>query len=308
MLLSAILKEIVPTAKEILPAADTAAIDKVTGVLTKFSGMSVEHIITTVSKGAVELVLRILAAILVYIIARWIIKRIVKVVTNILINRKIEVSLRGFLVSLTKFGLYIILIFSIIGILGINTTSFLALFASAGLAIGMALSGTLQNFAGGMMILFLEPYKVGHFIETQGYTGIVKEISLFNTLINTVDNKMIIIPNGQLATGIINNYSKETNRRVDWTFGIAYGDDYDKAKELIIKLLADDERIVREPHDVFVALHDLGDSSVNLTVRAWADNEHYWDLYFELNEKVYKEFPKAGISIPFPQMDIHISK
>ena len=201
----------------------------------------------------------------------------------------------------------IIVIISIVGILGVNTSSFIALFASAGLAIGMALSGTLQNFAGGLMVLFIKPFKVGDFIEAQGYSGSVKEISLFNTLINTIDNKTIIIPNGGLSTGIINNYSKEPVRRVDWTFGIAYGDNYDVAKETITEMLNKDTRVIKNP-DIFIALHSLGDSSVNIVVRAWVTSEEYWDLYFDINEKVYKTFPMVGLSIPFPQMDIHMSK
>ena len=187
------------------------------------------------------------------------------------------------------------MIIFIIGALGINTSSFIALFASAGVAIGMSLSGTLQNFAGGIMILVFKPYKVGDFIEAQGYMGIVKEIQIVNTIINTPDNKIIIIPNGGLSTGIINNYSKETIRRVDWTFGIAYGNDYDTAKATLLKLIENDSRILKEP-ETFIALHRLGDSSVNIVVRAWVKQENYWDVYFHMNELVYKDFPRNNLS------------
>ena len=220
-------------------------------------------------------------------------------------KRNVDLSLRTFSESFLKITLTITLFIVIIGILGINTSSFVALFASAGVAIGMALSGTLQNFAGGVMILLFKPYKVGDFIEAQGQTGTVKQIQIINTVLNTVDNKVIIIPNGGSSTGIINNYSKEGTRRVDWEFGSSYGNDYDRAKEVLLQLIAADERIFKTPAP-FIALHSLGDSSVNIVVRAWAKSEDYWPIFFDMNEKVYKVFPKNGLSIPFPQMDVHL--
>ena len=289
---------------------DSVHTDQIADIISTISNMSMQdtqEIISVVIKFILDMSARIVGAILVYLFARWIIKRIIKLMTTVFEHRSIDMSLRGFLLSLIKISLNIMVIASIVGILGINTSSFIALFASAGLAIGMALSGTLQNFAGGLMVLFLKPYKVGDFIEAQGYSGSVKEISLFNTLINTIDNKTIIIPNGGLSTGIINNFSKEDKRRVDWTFGIAYGDNYDVAKDTITKILNKDTRVLKSP-EVFVALHSLGDSSVNIVVRAWVDSEDYWDLYFDINEKIYKTFPMVGLNIPFPQMDIHISK
>ena len=173
------------------------------------------------------------------------------------------------------------------------------------LAIGMALSGTLQNFAGGVMILIFKPFHVGDFIEAQGQTGTVKEIQLFNTIINTPDNKTIMIPNGGISTGIINNYSKENRRRVEWTFGIGYGDDYDKAKATIAELLEQDDRILPEPAH-FIALSSLGDSSVNIVVRVWTSTDNFWSVFFDMNEKVYKRFAEVGLNIPFPQMDVHL--
>ncbi len=292
--------------KEIIPA-DTAAVDTLSKIVNVFSDMSMQDAISFVIKMVLDLSFRLVGAILIYFVAQWVIKRIVKLMVTVFERRNIDISLRGFLVSLIKISMNIIVIISIVGILGVNTSSFIALFASAGLAIGMALSGTLQNFAGGLMVLFIKPFKVGDFIEAQGYSGSVKEISLFNTLINTIDNKTIIIPNGGLSTGIINNYSKEPVRRVDWTFGIAYGDNYDVAKETITEMLNKDTRVIKNP-DIFIALHSLGDSSVNIVVRAWVTSEEYWDLYFDINEKVYKTFPMVGLSIPFPQMDIHMSK
>ena len=176
-----------------------------------------------------------------------------------------------------------------------------------GIAVGMALSGTLQNFAGGVMVLLFKPYKVGDYIEAQGQSGTVKEIQIFNTILNTPDNKTIIVPNGGLSTGIINNYSKEGKRRVDWTFGIGYGDDYDKAKEVLSRMLDEDTRVLKDPA-YFIALHSLGDSSVNIVVRAWVATSDYWSVYFDMNERVYKEFGKYGLNIPFPQMDVHVIK
>lgn len=286
--------------------ADSVSVDKVTNLTTQLSDMSLEEIVSMATKLAIDMAFRVVAAILIYWISQWIIKRIVRVMARLFEKRSIDVSLRGFLVSLMKITLNIFVIVIIVSVLGINTTSFIALFASAGLAIGMALSGTLQNFAGGIMILFIKPYKVGDFIEAQNYTGTVKEISLFNTLINTIDNKTIIIPNGSLSTGIINNFSAESLRRVDWTFGIAYGDNYDVAKTTISEMLKADERVLKTP-ETFIALHSLGDSSVNIIVRAWVETEDYWDLYFDINERVYKTFPTVGLSIPFPQMDLHIT-
>ncbi|MEG1635813.1 MAG: mechanosensitive ion channel, partial [Rikenellaceae bacterium] len=230
-----------------------------------------------------------------------------KIVRNILEKREIDVSLRSFILSFISITLTLLLIITIVTILGIDTTSFVALFASAGLAIGMALSGTLQNFAGGVLILFLKPFKVGDFIETQGQVGTVKDIHLFNIILNTPDNKTIVIPNGGISNGIINNYSREERRRVDWTFSIAYGDDYDTARELILSLLKADQRVFWDPQPL-VALGSLADSSVNLTVRAWVLTSDYWGVYFDMNEKVYKTFSTNGLNIPFPQLDVHMVK
>ena len=189
--------------------------------------------------------------------------------------------------------------------LGVEMTSFIAILGAAGLAVGMALSGTLQNFAGGVMLLIFKPFKVGDFIEAQGYAGVVKEIQIFNTIITTGDNKTIIIPNGGLSTSSMVNYSTMPTRRVDWTFGIGYGDDVDKAKEVLKKLLSEDARILKDP-EPFIAVSELADSSVNFVVRAWVNGADYWGVFFDMNEKVYKTFDKEGLNIPYPQMDVHI--
>jgi len=251
--------------------------------------------------------IKILISLLILFIGHWVIKLLKHIVKNALERHKVEISLALFLNNLCSILLNFILIIAIISVLGVDTSSLVALLASAGLAIGMALSGTLQNFAGGVMIMLFKPFKVGDFIEAQGQLGTVKEIQIFNTIILTTDNKTVYLPNGGLATGIMTNYSKEGTRRVDWVFSIAYGDDYDKAKALIIKLFNEDERILKEPA-VFVELTKLNSSSVDLVARAWVKSENYWDVFFSMNEKVYKNFPKEGLNIPFPQMDVHVKE
>lgn len=251
---------------------------------------------------------RLAIAILVFIAGKFVIRYLHRWVKKLLIKRDAEASLTSFILSLVKITLYFILIITVVGIIGIETSSFLALFASAGVAIGLALSGTLQNFAGGVLILLLKPYKVGDFIEVQGFTGTVKEIQIFNTVINTTDNKAIIIPNGGLSTSSINNYSLETRRRIDWTIGIAYGTDFEHARKVILDILAQEPKLEKEPIPPVVLLNELGDSSVNLTVRAWASTSEYWDIFFRMNELFYKVLPEKGIQFPFPQIDVHLDK
>lgn len=255
----------------------------------------------------VSFAINLAIAIAIFYIGRWIINKLYRLVHNIFIKRNIDASLSTFVLSMIRIVLYFILIVTVIGILGIETSSFLALFASAGVAIGMALSGTLQNFAGGVLILLLKPYKIGDYIEAQGYSGTVKEIQIFHTIINTPDNKSIIIPNGGLSTGSVNNYSRESFRRVDWVVGISYGDSVDTAREKILAILASDSRTItdepaREPK---VVVNELADSSVNLKVSAWVASADYWGLYHTINERIYNELPEAGINFPFPQLQIH---
>ena len=257
----------------------------------------------------VSFAINLAIAIAIFYIGRWIINKLYRLVHNIFIKRNIDASLSTFVLSMIRIVLYFILIVTVIGILGIETSSFLALFASAGVAIGMALSGTLQNFAGGVLILLLKPYKIGDYIEAQGYSGTVKEIQIFHTIINTPDNKSIIIPNGGLSTGSVNNYSRESFRRVDWVVGISYGDSEDTAREKILAILASDSRTItdepaREPK---VVVNELADSSVNLKVSAWVASADYWGLYHTINERIYNELPEAGINFPFPQLQIHNS-
>lgn len=234
---------------QLMPGTDRALADEMEKgkeAIDALKGLSFDDAITKIANSIVDFSFKLLIAILVFYVGKLIIRKIYKATRSVMLRRKVDPSLTTFVLSLIKMVLYFILIITIIGILGLETSSFLALFASAGVAIGMALSGTLQNFAGGVLILLLKPYKVGDYIETQGYTGTVKEIQIFHTVINTVDNKAIIIPNGGLSTGSINNYSLEDYRRVDWTIGLAYGTDYAAAKAAILEMVTADRRVVEK--------------------------------------------------------------
>ena len=269
------------------------------------STMSLDTLVNKLIDLSVSFGSKLLVALLVFFIGRWIVKKLNRLVINILTKRHVEASLATFTKSLVSITLNFTLVIIIISVLGIETSSFIALFASAGVAVGMALSGTLQNFAGGVMILLFKPFKVGDYIEAQGQSGTVKEIQIFNTIITTTDNKVIIIPNGGLSTGIMMNYSKESQRRVDWVFGIGYGDSYEHAKTVIARLLDNDPRVLKDPN-YFIALTALNSSSVDIVVRAWVKAENYWGVFFDMNEKVYKTFAEENLNIPFPQMDVRL--
>ncbi len=250
---------------------------------------------------------QLLIAIAILIIGLFLAKRITKLFAKLLSKKEFDESLRLFLTSLVSVSLKILVIITALTKLGVEMTSFVALLAAAGLAIGMAFSGTLSNFAGGVMILIFRPYKVGDFLEAQGEIGTVKEIGIFNTILLTLDNKTVIIPNGPMSNGNMTNYTMQKERRVDFTVGIAYGDDYDTAKATLMKFVAEDEKILKNP-ETFIGLVELADSSVNLTLRVWCKTEDYWDVYFKMNERIYKEFGSAGLNIPFPQMDVHVNQ
>jgi len=269
--------------------------------------MNTEQILNQLSQIGVEYGPKLLGAIAVLIIGGWIIKAMTRSVGKMMDKSKMDDSLKPFLKGLVGILLKVLLIISVLGMLGIQMTSFIAILGAAGLAVGLALSGTLQNFAGGVIILIFKPFKIGDLIEAQGYLGIVKEIQIFNTILTSLDNKTIIIPNGGLSTSSLTNYSTEEERRVDWTIGIAYGDDVDKARAVIKRLCDQDSRILKNP-EVFIQVSELADSSVNFAVRAWVKAPDYWGVFFELNENVYKTFSQEGLNIPFPQMDVHVHK
>lgn len=248
---------------------------------------------------------KLLLALLTLIVGLWLIGKLNKGLNKLFKARDFEQTLQTFLSSLVGLTLKALLLISVISMVGVQMTSFIAILGAAGLAVGMALSGTMQNFAGGVMLLIFKPIKVGDYIEAQGHAGTVKEIQIFNTILNTPDKKTIIIPNGGLSTGSMINYSTEPVRRLDWTFGISYNDSIDKAREIIMEILNAEERIHQDPAP-FVGLVNLGDNSVDLVTRVWVDAANYWPLFFEINEKVKKAFDAKGISIPFPQRDVHI--
>ena len=267
--------------------------------------MNTEQIIAQINELVLNYGPKLLAAIAVWIIGSWIVKALGRSFGRMLEKRDTDPSLQPFLKSLVGTLLKVLLIISVLSMLGVEMTSFIAVLGAAALAVGMALSGTLQNFAGGVMILLFKPFKVEDVVEAQGFLGKVHEIQIFNTILKTPDNKTIIIPNGPLATSAMTNFSTEAQRRVDWTFGIGYGDDVDQAKAVIKELCDQDSRILKDP-ELFIAVSELADSSVNFAVRAWVNADDYWDVYFEMNEKIYKTFDSRGLNIPFPQMDVHV--
>ena len=370
----------------VAPAQIPDSIPSVKQEVAMLKSMPLDDLLDKFISSVTTFAINLAIAIVVFYAGKFVIKKLYNLLSVILHRRNVDRSLTTFVLSMVKMLLFFILIVTVIGILGIETSSFIALFASAGVAIGMALSGTLQNFAGGVLILLLKPYKVGDYIEAQGFAGTVKEIQIFHTIITTYDNKAIIIPNGGLSTGSVNNWSREDYRRVDWSVGISYGDNVEDARKCILELLEADPRVVkryieedrlqrageqerrrraamgegdnmadeRRPRQQnaesipvpelpwyrrmfmsrkkkaeqkesdrvirlrrrvprverrpVVMVDQLADSAVVLKVRAWTRTEFYWDVYYQVNEQIYNELPKAGISFPFPQMDVHLSR
>ncbi len=265
------------------------------------------QLIDKLLEGALVVGLKIIAALVIYYIGRWIVRRVMKFMDKIYDKKSVEKSLRSFLSGVVKVLLYVVIVLIIIQVLGINTTSLVAMLASAGLAIGMALSGTLQNFAGGVMILLLRPYRIGDYIDAQGEEGTVSKIGLFSTEIITVDNRIIYIPNSTISTSVIDNYSTSEMRRVDWTVSVEYGTDPEKVRKVLVDMLKSDSRVAADPAPV-VFLVNLADSSVDFSARAWCKNEDYWGLKFDIQERIYVELPKNDINFPFPQLDVNLKK
>lgn len=262
---------------------------------------------TDVNQFLVKIGTNIIICVLILFIGFWLAKVLSKGIKRVLRKSKTDEGLVTFTSSFISMVLKVLVVVTAITQLGIQMTSFIALLGAAGLAIGMAFSGTLSNFAGGVMILVLKPFKVGDLVLTQGEQGIVKEIQIFNTYLHTTDNKVIILPNGPVANGNITNFTKADNRRVDWVFGISYGDEYETARKLIERFIKEDKRILVDPES-FIGLSLLADSSVNITVRAWVLTDDYFPVFFDMNERVYKEFEKEGLHFPFPQLDVHLMK
>lgn len=248
---------------------------------------------------------KVIGAIIFLIIGLWVVKRIVKGSTKLMNKRSLDASLIPFLGTLIDIILKAMLIISVAGILGIQTTSFVAVLGAAGLAVGLALQGTLANFAGGVLILIFKPYRVGDLVEAQGEKGTVKEIQIFVTILLTPENKTVIIPNGAISNGNITNYTKEGVIRVDTTFGISYNSDIKKAKDILMKILTDHPKTLQDPAP-FVGVAELADSSVNLAVRPYCKPEDYWTVYFDVYEAGKIALDQGGITIPFPQVDVHM--
>ncbi|MBO4654686.1 MAG: mechanosensitive ion channel [Bacteroidales bacterium] len=248
---------------------------------------------------------RIIIALIVLWIGLKLVKLLLKGMRKLMDKKQIDVSLQSFLISLTDIALKVMIIIAVMGMIGIQTTSFIAVLGAAGLAVGMALQGTLQNFAGGVIILLLKPFRVGDFIDAAGVQGTVKNIQIFNTIVETADKKMVIAPNTDLATKTLVNYSRSENRRVDVKVGIAYGESVDKARKVLVDLATAYPLVIAEPAPV-VVVTALADSAVSLELRVWVKNADYWETFFYLNQAVYDKLNEVGIQIPFNQMDVHI--
>lgn len=277
-------------------------------VVSKIAHTDYQQLVNDMISQALWIGLKILLAIAIYIVGKWITNWIIRLLNRAFERRNVDASLRNFLRSMIKVVMMILVILAAIQTLGINTTSFLAIFASAGLAVGMALSGTLQNFAGGVILLLLRPYRIGDYITAQGQSGTVKNIGLFSTQLSTPDNRIIYVPNSAISTSIVDNYSQPTTRRVDWNISISYGDDVDVARKAILAMLSADKRVLTEPAEPMVVVAELANSAVILKARAWCANDDYWGLFWDINEKIYKQLPAEGIHFPFPQMDVHIKQ
>lgn len=297
------------TAAEVVKESPIAinSVEDVKESVEQLFNIDYSQLVDKLLEGALVVGLKIVAALVIYYLGRWVVRRVMKLMDKVYEKKSVEKSLRSFLSGVVKVLLYVVIVLIVIQVLGINTTSLVAMIASAGLAIGMALSGTLQNFAGGVMILLLRPYRIGDYIDAQGEEGTVTKIGLFSTEIVTVDNRIIYIPNSTISTSVIDNYSTSEMRRVDWTVSVEYGSDPEKVRQVLVDMLKSDSRVAADPAPV-VFLVNLADSSVQFSARAWCKNGDYWGLKFDIQERIYVELPKNGINFPFPQLDVNLKK
>lgn len=261
--------------------------------------------VQAIIEGASRFGLKVIAAIAVFIIGRWLARQISLLIQRGLRRANTDPALIGFFGNISYFGVLVLVVIAAVGQLGVQTTSFIAVLGAAGLAIGLALQGSLANFAAGMLLIIFQPFKAGDFIEAAGTAGIVEEIELFTTRLRTPDNKTVIVPNAQVTAGSITNYSARDTRRLDLVFGVSYGDDLDKVRKVIGEVLGEEDRLLGEPEPT-VGLLSLGDSSVSFAVRPWVRSSDYWPVFFSLQEAMKKRFDQEGISIPFPQRDVHL--
>ena len=274
------------------------------------SGLSAEELLSNLAQDAIGFGLKVLLALVLYAVGAWLIKVLKRFLKKLFEKKKTEPAIVSFTLSLVTTASWVIVIMIVVGTLGVNTSSLAALLAAGGMAIGMALSGTVQNFAGGIMILVFKPFKVGDYIEAQGFAGTVSEMNITATKLLTVDNRVIILPNGALSSGSINNYSNQEWRRVAFVVSVEYGSNADKVKELLLGIAAADARVSDAasgaPADAFAGLSKLSSSSVDFTLRVWVKTADYWPVFFDMNEQIYKCLPENGINFPFPQLSLHL--
>ena len=303
------LPNIFQTSIPIIPADSLDLKGSAEKFVEKVTTTPADVLLKELGSDALQFGLKVLAALAIYFIGAWVIKRIKKLLGNIFERRKTDKAIASFTMSLVSISLTILLIILTVGTLGVNTTSLAAILAAGGMAIGMALSGTVQNFAGGIMLLVFKPFKAGDFIEAQGFSGTVSEVNIVSTKLTTTDNRVIVLPNGSLSSGTINNISQNPIRRLEWKIGVEYGSNIDQARKVILGILNADARVLHgkdAPDEPNVKLSGLLDSSVEIQARCWVRTDDYWNLLWEINELIYKELPKNGIDFPFPQLDVHL--
>ena len=303
------LPNIFQTSIPIIPADSLDLKGSAEKFVEKVTTTPADVLLKELGSDALQFGLKVLAALAIYFIGAWVIKRIKKLLGNIFERRKTDKAIASFTMSLVSISLTILLIILTVGTLGVNTTSLAAILAAGGMAIGMALSGTVQNFAGGIMLLVFKPFKAGDFIEAQGFSGTVSEVNIVSTKLTTTDNRVIVLPNGSLSSGTINNISQNPIRRLEWKIGVEYGSNIDQARKVILGILNADARVLHgkdAPDEPNVKLSGLLDSSVEIQARCWVRTDDYWDLLWEVNELIYNKLPKNGIAVPFPQLDVHL--
>ncbi len=267
--------------------------------------MNLNHYTDTAIQWLSTYSLKLLAALLIFIVGRWIAKKLVQVLATLMRKNKVDETLIGFFESITYYTLLVVVLIAAAEQLGINTTSLLTVLGAAGLAVGLALKDSLSNFASGVMLVIFRPFRVGDFVNAGGVSGTVEKITIFNTILSTPDNQMVIVPNGGITSGVITNVTANDTRRVDLVFGIGYEDDIPKAKKVLTDIVAADNRVLKDPEPV-IAVSELADSSVNFVVRPWVNKADYWNVYWDLTEKVKITFDAEDISIPYPQTDVHL--
>lgn len=297
-----------PSSDDITSKVDSARI--AAGDLAQALATNPSEALRQLGVEAIHFGLKVLLAIVIYIIGAWVIKLVKRALKKYFTARNTDQTVASFVTSFTAAALTVLLIVLTVSTLGVNTTSLAALLAGGGVAIGMALSGTLQNFSGGLLILAFKPFKVGDFIEAQGYAGTVAEMSIVSTRINLPDNRSVTIPHGTLANGNINNYTKNPVRRLEWTVNMEYGVDSEACEAKLLEIVRENALVLDGSTpgaaDPFAAISNMSDSTVTFVVRGWVRNENYWDVYFSVNDAIYKEMPEAGFKFPFPQLDVHI--